>query len=136
MEVAGGSGIVIFQYLLGTLGSPDSAGRCRCGTVGEHGMCNKCVRGQPLQAYFAVAFGDNTDYAELRFDLTHLDIENLTGPNLPHYALNYQTADTHVDNEPRLGKGLAVGIHSPNLYRKLNFDSWAESSIHAGHCAA
>ena len=136
MEVAGGSGIVIFQYLLGNLGSRDSAGRCRRGTVRENGVRNERMRGQPLQTYFAVAFGDNPDDAELRFDLTHLDIENLTGPNLSHYALDYQTAHAHVNYEARLGKGLAVGIHSPNLYRKLNFDSWAESSIHAGHCAA
>jgi hypothetical protein len=29
-----------------------------------------------------------------------------------------------------------MSIHSPNLYWELNFDSWAESSIHGRHCAA
>lgn len=94
------------------------------------------MQGQPLQPYFAVAFNGNPDNAKLRSDLAHLNIENLASSNLPPHALNYQAADTHVDNKPGLSKRLAVSIHSPNLYRKLNLDSWAESSIHAGYCAA
>jgi hypothetical protein len=89
------------------------------------------MRGQPLQADFAVALTDNPDDAELRFDLTHLDIENFTGSNLSHDALNDEAADAHVGYEAWVGKRLAVGIHTPNLYRKLNLDSWANSSIHA-----
>jgi hypothetical protein len=93
------------------------------------------MQGQPLQAYFANAVIDNPDNAELRFGLAHLDIENFTGSNLSPYALNYQTAHTHVGYEAGLGKRLAMSIHSPNLYRELNFDSWAKSSIHGRHCA-
>jgi hypothetical protein len=114
----------------------DSAGRCRLGTVREHGMRNECVQGQPLQSYFASAVIDNPDNAELRFDLTHLNIKNFTAPNLSHYSLNYQAADTHVDDKAGLSKWLTVSIHSPNLYRELNFDSWAKSSIHGRHCAS
>ena len=98
-------------------------------------MRNECVQGQPLQAYFAIAVIDNPDDTELRFHLTHLDIENFTGSNLSLHALDDQTADTHVRYKARLGKRLAVRIHSPNLYRELNFDSWAKSSIHGRHCA-
>jgi hypothetical protein len=97
----------------------------------ENGVCNERMRGQPLQADFAVALGDNPDDAELRFDLTHLDIKNFTGSNLSHDSLNDEAADAHVDYEAWVGKRLAMGIHSPNLYRKLNLDSWANSSIHA-----
>jgi hypothetical protein len=113
----------------------DSAGRGRLGTVREHGMRNEGMQRQPLQAYFAFAIIHNPDDAELRFDLTHPNIENFTGSNLSLYALNYQTADTHVGDKSVLGKGLAMSIHSPNLYRELNFDSWAKSSIHGRHCA-
>ena len=93
------------------------------------------MRSQPLQADFVIAFADDPDNAELRFDLPHLDIENFTGSNLSHHALNYQTADAHVGYEAGLGKRLAMSIHSPNLYRELNLDSWAQSSIHGRHCA-
>ena len=102
----------------------------------ENGVCDERMRGQPLQADFAVPLADNPDDAELGFNLTHLDIENFTGSNLSHDALNDETADAHVDYEPGMGKGLAMSIHSPNLHRELNFDSWAESSIHGSHCAA
>lgn len=93
------------------------------------------MQGQPLQAYFAIAVIGNPHNAELRFDLTHLHIENFTGSNLSPHALNYQTADAHVGYQAGLGKRLAMSIHSPNLYRELNFDSWAKSSIHGRHCA-
>ena len=98
-------------------------------------MRNECMQGQPLQAYFAIAVIHNPHDAELRFDLAHLNIENFTASNLSHHALNYQTADTHVGNKAGLGKRLAMRIHSPNLYRELNFDSWAKPSIHGRHCA-
>jgi hypothetical protein len=113
-----------------------SAGRCRLGTVREHGMRNECVRGHALQAHFVATVTNNPDHAKLSFDLTHLDIEEFTGSNLSHHTLDYQPADAHVDYEPGMGKGLAMSIHSPNLYRELNFDSGAESSIHRRHCAA
>ena len=93
-------------------------------------MCDERMRGQPLQAHFAIAVADNPDDAELGFDLAHLDIENFTGSNLSHHALNYQAAHAHVRDEAGMSKRLAVGIHSPNLYRKLNFNSWALASIH------
>lgn len=108
----------------------------RLGAVREHGMCNERMRSQPLQANFAIAVIYNPDNAELGFDLTHLDIENFTGPDFSHHALNYQAADAHVGYKAGLGKWLAMSIHSPNLYWKLNFDSRAESSIHGRHCAA
>ena len=93
-------------------------------------MRNECMQGQPLQAYFATAITHNPYDAELRFDVTHLNVENFTGSNLSHHALNYQTADTHVSYKAMLGERLAMSIHSPNLYRELNFDPWAEASIH------
>jgi hypothetical protein len=98
-------------------------------------MCNECMQCQPLQADLTVPVIDDPDHAELRFYLTHLDIENFAGSNLAHHALNYQTADAHIGYKAGLGKRLAVSIHSPNLYRKLNFDSWAKASIHGRHCA-
>jgi hypothetical protein len=99
-------------------------------------MRNECVRGHALQAHFAIAVAKNPDDAELGFDLTHLDIEKFTGSNLSHYALNYQAAHAHVGYQAVMGKWLAMSIHSPNLYRELNFNSRAESSIHGRHCAA
>jgi len=108
----------------------DSAGRCRLGTVREHGMCNECMRGHPLQADFAIALADDPDNAELGFVLAHLDIENLTRPNLSSHTLYYQPANAHIRHERRIGKRLAMGIHSPNLHRKLDFNSWALTSIH------
>ena len=99
-----------------------SAGRRHLGTVREHGMRNECVRGHALQAHFVVTVTNNPDHAKLSFDLTHLDIEKFTGSNLSHHTLNDETADTHVDYQTGMGKGLAMSIHSPNLYRELNFD--------------
>jgi hypothetical protein len=99
-------------------------------------MRNECVRSHSLQAHFVIAVANNPNDAELSFDLTHLDIEKFTGSNLSHHTLNYQTADAHVDYQAGMGKGLAMSIHSPNLYRELNFNSRAESSIHGRHCAA
>jgi hypothetical protein len=113
-----------------------SAGRSRLGTVREHGMSNECVRGHALEAHFVIAVANYPDHAKLSFDLTHLDIEKFTGSNLSHDALDYQTADAHVDNKTGIGKRLAMSIHSPNLHRELNFDSWADSAIHGRHCAA
>ena len=113
-----------------------SAGRSRLGTVREHGMRNECVRGHSLQAHFVATVTNNPDHAKLSFDLTHLDIEKFTGSNLSHHTLNDETADAHVDYKAGMGKRLAMSIHSPNLHRELNFDSWAESSIHESHCAA
>jgi hypothetical protein len=98
-------------------------------------MRNECVRGHALQAHFVVAVANNPDDAELGFDLTHLDIEKFTGSDLSHYTLNDQTAHAHVGYQAGVGKRLAMSIHSPNLYRELNFDSGAESSIHRRHCA-
>jgi hypothetical protein len=46
--------------------------------------------------------------------------------------LNHQAADAHVGDEPGMRKRLAMSIHSPNLYRKLNLNSRADSSIHEG----
>jgi hypothetical protein len=113
----------------------DSADRCRLGTVREHGMRNECVRSHSLQAHFVIAVANNPNDAELSFDLTHLDIEKFTGSNLSHYTLNYQATHAQVDYESVMGKRLAMSIHSPNLYRELNFDSRAEPSIHGRHCA-
>lgn len=93
-------------------------------------MCNECMRGHPLQADFAGALGDDPDNAELGFVLTHLDIENFARPNLSSHALYDQPANAHIRHERRIGKRLAVGIHSPNLYRKLDFNSWTIASIH------
>ena len=98
-------------------------------------MCDEGVQRQPLQADLTVAFVNHPNNTELRFDLAHLNVENFTGPKLAHDALNYQTADAHVRYKAGLGERLAVSIHSPNLHRKLNFDSWAKSSIHGRHCA-
>lgn len=98
-------------------------------------MRDECMRSQPLQADFAIALADHPDNAELGFDLTHLDIENFTGSNLPPHALDHQASDAHIDYEGRLAEWLTVGIHSPNLYRELNFNSWALAAIHGGHCA-
>ena len=95
-------------------------------------MGNEGMRSQPLQADFAIAIAYNPDNAELSFDLSHLDIENFTGSNLAPHALNHQAAAAHVGYEAGVRKRLAMSIHSPNLYRKLNLNSRADSSIHEG----
>jgi hypothetical protein len=95
-------------------------------------MRDEGVRSQSLKANFAIALADNPDNAELSFHLSHLDVENFTGSKLAPHALNHQAADTHVGDEPGMRKRLAMSIHSPNLYRKLNLNSRADSSIHEG----
>ena len=94
-------------------------------------MCYESVRGHPLQTYFALAFADDPDNPKLRFDLTHLDVENFANSNLSNHTFDYQTADAHIRYQTWVRKRLAMSIHSPNLYRKLDFDAWADSSIHA-----
>ena len=95
-------------------------------------MRHERMRGQSLKANFAIALADDPDNAELRFHLSHLDIEDFTGSKLAPHALNYQAADAHVGHQTMMRKRLAMSIHSPNLYRKLNLNSWTDSSIHGG----
>lgn len=112
--------------------SRDSAGSCRLRTMSKYRMRDERMRSQPLQADFAIALAHNPDDAELGFHLTHLDVENFTGSNLPPHALHHQAPDAHVCYQGGLAKWLTVGIHSPNLDRELNVNSWALASIHEG----
>ena len=84
----------------------------------------------PLQSQLACALAPNPNDSKLGFLFAHLHIKDLAGPNFSSYSLNYQPTGAHICHQGRVHKRLAMGIHSPNLHRKLDFNSWALPSIH------
>jgi len=94
-------------------------------------MRDKCMRGQPLQTDLPVGLAAYPYDAELGLFLTHAHVKDLALPNSPSHALDHQATNAHVGYKSGMSKRLAIGIHSPNLHRELDFDSWALASIHA-----
>ena len=111
----------------------NSAG-CGLRTMGENRIGKKSMCRDPLQSQFECALAPNPNHLELRFLLTHLYVENLSDPNFPPYSLDHQPPGAHIGYQGRIHKRLAMGIHSPNLHWKLDFNSWALASIHGTDC--
>jgi len=98
--------------------------------MGENRVSEERVCRDPLQSQLACALAPNPNDSKLGFLFAHLHIKDLAGPNFSSYSLNYQPTGAHIRHQGRVHKRLAMGIHSPNLHRKLDFNSWALPSIH------
>jgi hypothetical protein len=94
-------------------------------------MRDECVRGHALQTYFCFTLDADPHHPELSPIIAHAHIKDLTLANFPFNALDHEAANAHVGYKSRVSKGQAMGIHSPNLHRELDFNSWTLASIHA-----
>jgi hypothetical protein len=103
--------------------------------VGEDRIRDEGLCRYALQAKFTGALAADPHHPELGLLVSHPYVENFSCPNLPPYALDHQPTRAHIRYQGWVRKRLAMGIHSPNLYRELNLNSWTLASIHRRHCA-